>query len=339
MPQAEKLEVSYVLPLRWHDDQDQAALTGYLRKLSDVCMEVIVVDGSASDLFEANDQAWSCLCSHIPPDPDTACKMGKVAGIHTGIRHAHHERIVLADDDVRYDPAALARISELLETHDLVRPQNFFEPLPWHARWDTARTLLNRGLGGDYPGTLAVRRSRMVAMGGYDGDVMFENLELIRTVEAHGGSALTALDLYVLRIPPTATHFWSQRTRQAYDDFAIPLRMACWLAVLPSLIGALRRGQTRRLLQGATGSILLAEYGRRRNGGRRVFPATSSLLAPVWMLERGICSWLALAERVRFGGVRYRNSVIPTAAHSKGYLRAAALRVLDSDEPVLDRRD
>jgi hypothetical protein len=321
MPKTGKLEVSYVLPLRWHDDQDQAALTSYLRELSNVCVEVIVVDGSPLDLFEANDRAWGSLCAHIPPDPDTACKMGKVAGIHTGIRHAHHEHVVLADDDVRYDPQALARTSELLEIHDLVRPQNFFQPLPWHARWDTARTLLNRGLGGDYPGTLAVRRSPMVAMGGYDGDVMFENLELIRTVEAHGGSALIALDLYVLRIPPTATHFWSQRTRQAYDDFAIPLRMVCWLAILPALVDVLRRRRVLRLLQGATGSILLAEYGRRRSGGRQVFPATSSLLAPLWILERGICSWLAVAERVRFGGVRYRDAVIPTAAHSKRYLR------------------
>ena len=65
---------------------------------------------------------------------------------------------MIADDDVRYEPAALRRAAELLDEHDLVRPQNFFEPLPWHARWDTARTLLNRGFGRDYPGTLAVRR-------------------------------------------------------------------------------------------------------------------------------------------------------------------------------------
>jgi hypothetical protein len=86
-----------------------------------------------------------------------------VAGIRTGIRHASHERILIADDDVRYDPESLRRTVELLGEYDLVRPQNYFQPLPWHARWDTARTLLNRSLGGDYPGTLAVRRSRMLA--------------------------------------------------------------------------------------------------------------------------------------------------------------------------------
>ena len=148
--------------------------------------------------------------------------MGKVSGVRTGVRLASHEKVVIADDDVRYDPAALRRVAQLLESHDLVRPQNYFSRLPWHARWDTARTLLNRCLGRDYPGTLAVRRSRLLAMGLYDGDVLFENLELIRTVRAHGGSTVAPLDLYVARVPPSAAHFWGQRTRQAYDDFALP---------------------------------------------------------------------------------------------------------------------
>src|SRR5205085_6247973 len=131
-----------------------------------------------------------------------------VAGVHTGVAAARHERVVLADDDVRYGPEQLARVAALLEAHDLVQPQNVFDPLPWHARWDTARTLLNRALGADFPGTLGVRRSRFIAMGGYSGDVIFENLELIRTVEASGGTTLSALDLYVRRLPPTSARFW-----------------------------------------------------------------------------------------------------------------------------------
>src|SRR4029079_2928969 len=112
-------------------------------------------------------------------------------------------------------------------------PQNYFDPLPWHARVDAARSLLNRvhsgdrELGsGDFPGTLGVRREAFVACGGYDGDVIFENLELMRTIEAAGGRVATPLDLYVRRLPPTTAHFISQRVRQAYDDFALPVRMA-----------------------------------------------------------------------------------------------------------------
>lgn len=312
---------SYVLLLRWNDGTHRVELADYLRTLAAQCDDVIVVDGSPSDVFAANSRAWGTHAVHVAPDPDTACLMGKVAGVNTGIRHARNERIVLADDDVRYKPFALRRIVELLGEYDLVRPQNFFDPLPWHARWDTARTLLNRAFGADYPGTLGVRRSRMFAMGGYDGDVMFENLELIRTVQADGGRTYAPLDLYVRRVPPSTSHFWGQRTRQAYDDFAIPARMACWLAVAPALTTAILRRRLSWILGGVASSMLLAELGRRRGGGNHVFPASSSLLAPIWIAERGVCAWLAVLQRLRFGGIRYGESVIPTAAHSKRFLR------------------
>jgi hypothetical protein len=318
---APPLDLSYVVPVRWRDGEQRGALAAYLESIAPRCAEVIVVDGSPSEVFAANAAAWGEHVRHVPPAAEESCLMGKVAGVRTGVRLASRERVVIADDDVRYDPAALQRTAELLDEHDLVRPQNFFSRLPWHARWDTARTLLNRACGRDYPGTLAARRSRLLAMGLYDGDVLFENLELIRTVRAHGGSLVAPLDLYVARVPPSASHFWGQRTRQAYDDFALPLRMALWLAVVPLLALSAARRRPSWALAPAALSVALAELGRRRAGGRAVFPASSSLLAPVWILERGICAWLAVLQRLRFGGVRYGDSVIPLAAHSERQLR------------------
>ncbi|MFN8163387.1 MAG: glycosyltransferase family 2 protein [Solirubrobacterales bacterium] len=312
---------SYVVPVRWTDGEQRAGLAGYLAGLRRHCDEVIVVDGSPEAVFKANAEAWGEQVTHIPPDDGETCLNGKVAGVRTGVRRASHERIVLADDDVRYDLRSLRRVLELLDEHDLVRPQNYFDPLPWHARWDTARTLLNRCAGRDFPGTLAVRRTRVVAAGFYDGDVLFENLELIRTIRARGGRTAAPLDLYVARVPPTAAHFWGQRTRQAYDDFALPGRMAAWLAVAPLLLACGRRGRSAPVIALAVLAMLAAERGRRRGGGAAVFPATSSTLAPVWILERGVCAWLAVAQRLRFGGVRYGGNVIPVAAHTERELR------------------
>jgi Glycosyltransferase like family 2 len=318
---SERLDLSYVVPVRWRDGAQRRELAEYLARIAPLVAEVIVVDGSDPDVFAANAAAWGERVRQVPPAPGEAWLMGKVAGVRTGVELASRERVVIADDDVRYEPEALRRAAELLERHDLVRPQNYFSRLPWHARWDTARTLLNRSLGHDYPGTLAVRRSRMLAMGMYDGDVLFENLELMRTVRAHGGSIASPLDLYVARVPPSAAHFWGQRTRQAYDDFALPPRMALWLAVIPLLLFSALRRRPFLALAPAAASVAAAERGRRRGGGASVFPFTSALLAPVWILERGVCAWLALLQRLRYGGVRYGDSVIPVAAHSVRHLR------------------
>jgi hypothetical protein len=318
------VDLTYVVPIRWRDGGPRRDLAAYLEAIAPHCAEVIVVDGSPPEVFAANAAAWGARATHVRPADDEVWLMGKVSGVRTGVRLASHDRVVIADDDVRYDPEALRRAARLLDENDLVRPQNYFSSLPWHARWDTARTLLNRAFGRDYPGTLAVRRSRMLAMGLYDGDVLFENLELIRTVRAHGGSVAAPLDLYVARVPPSASHFWGQRTRQAYDDFALPPRMALWLAVLPLLALSAARRRPAWALFPAGASVAMAELGRRRAGGRTVFPANSSLLAPVWVLERGVCAWLAVLQRLRFGGVRYGDSVIPRAAHSERQLRRRA---------------
>jgi hypothetical protein len=317
------LQVSYVLPVRMTDDRLRAELSHYLEQLTHWCEDVIVVDGSPEEFYEANAATWTASVRHVPPAPDHRCQNGKVAGVRTGLDLARFEHVVIADDDVRYQRAQLGRVAAMLATHDLVRPQNVFDAFPWHARWDTARSLLNRALGADYPGTLGLRRSRYQAMGGYCGDVLFENLELIRTVEAHGGRVAAPLDLYVRRRPPTVAHFWGQRTRQAYDDFAQPVRMVCWLAILPlSTAGWLKRRQW--LLGAAAASIAMAERGRRRAGGAAVFPTSSSLFAPLWLAERGLCAWLAVLQRLGHGGVRYGDIVLTTPAHSVSALRTQA---------------
>ncbi|NUP68640.1 MAG: glycosyltransferase family 2 protein, partial [Nonomuraea sp.] len=270
------IDLDYVLPLRWDDDSGLDELTAYLRRLSRH-IRVTVVDGSPPDLYARHARRWRGLVRHVPPAGELSFANGKVNGVTTGLRLAGGDRVVIADDDVRYEPYALAALHDLLGRAELVRPQNYFDPAPWHARWDTARTLLNRCLGGDYPGTFGIRRSFFLAMGGYDGDVLFENLELIRTVRAWGGRELRPPGLYVRRLPCEARRFWGQRVRQAYDDFAQPVRLAGFLSVLPAL--ALLRRRLPVVAAGAGVLVALAEAGRWRAGGRRVFPVSASLFA------------------------------------------------------------
>jgi hypothetical protein len=313
--------LTYVLPIKASTPQSDGELTAYLRWLASHA-EVIVVDGSEPEVFAAHAAAWSGVARHVAPAADLATPMGKVGGVLTGVRLASHERLVVADDDVRYDVVSLRQVADALARADVVRPQNYFAPLPWHARIDTGRMLLNRMTGGDWPGTLGVRRSVLRATGGYDGRAMFENLELVRTVLAAGGSEAVLLDAFVLRRPSTTRHFWSQRVRQAYDELARPPRLAVQLAVLPlAMAGGMTFGWPA--LAVAVGAVSgLAELGRRRAGGRRVFPVSASLLAPLWLAERAVCSWLAVGARVLLGGVPYRGTILRHAATPTRVLRA-----------------
>lgn len=323
--------VSYVLPLRWAEPGPIDELASYLRSISTSIEEVIVVDGSPPPVFEAHATALDGL-RHLRPHADLDFAMGKVNGVVTGVREARGELIVIADDDVRYDEESLRRVVELLRRAELVRPQNYFDELSWHARLDTARTLLNRVFTGDptfpvgdFPGTLAVRRSAFLESGAYDGGALFENLELMRTIRAAGGRVETPLDLYVARRPPSAAHFLSQRVRQAYDDFAIPLRLAAFLAAAPLALGLSRRGAGRALLAAAAAPVAVAELGRRRAGGADRFPVSASLLAPAWVAERSVSAWLAVGARL-LGGVRYGDRRLWLAANPMRRLRRRSRR-------------
>jgi hypothetical protein len=313
--------LSYVLPIRVEHVVDEE-LIRYLAALA-LSDEVIVVDGSPPNVFADFDRRCGPAIHHVPPDPDLRTwTNGKVAGVVTGVRLASHEQVVVADDDVRYDERGLAAIAAALGRADVVRPQNYFDPLPWHACVDTARTLLNRVSGGDWPGTLGVRRSTLMRAGGYDGDVMFENLELVRTVKAVGGRELCPLDVYVRRLPPETRHFWSQRVRQAYDEFARPARLAAWLSVLPLAVAVAAVSGWRGLAIAAAASVAAAEIGRRRAGGARVFPWAAAFAAPLWILERAICAWAAVGARVVFGGIPYRGRIVKRAATPLRQLQA-----------------
>ena len=308
------IRVSYVLPFRSETEPSREFIQ-YINSLTTIA-EVLLVDGSPPPIYQAVDAQCIAAVRHCPPDDDLrTLANGKVRGVLTGLRRASYEAVIVADDDVRYTPPGIDALIAMLVCCDVVRPQNYFDPLPWHARLDSARSLINRVLGGDWPGTLAVRRSILRRSNGYNGNVLFENLELVRTVVAAGGYACCQQDLFVRRLPPPTGHFWRQRVRQAYDEFARPKRLLAALLLGPLfLTTALFREWLLLAAVFVLAPIAVAELGRRRNRGTRVFPWTTVLWAPAWVLERAICVWAAVASRVALGGVPYSGRIIKAAA-------------------------
>lgn len=302
-----RLPVAVVVPLR--AAVPDVELMAHLRALSEEVDQVIVVDGSPRDVRHAHRKALRGAAAHLRAEVDVP--NGKVANVCTGLRHARHDVVVVADDDVRWDRPTLESALDRLGSAAVLRPQNFFDPQPWHAWWDTGRTLVHRTLGGDWPGTLVVRRSFLP--GGYAGDCVFENLELVRTVRANGGEEVVAQDVMVPRRPPTPRKFLEQRVRQAYDELARPLLLVAELAVLPVAVLGGRRARVAL----AVTALALAEAGRRVPGGRSRWPVTTSLAAVPWLAERAVTSWLAVAARLR-GGVRFGPARLRHAAHRSG---------------------
>ena len=83
-------------------------------------------------------------------------------------------------------------------------------------------------------------------------------------------------------------------------------------------------------------AIATAEAGRRRAGGKAVFPPTSAIWTPCWLAERAICVWLAIGYRLT-GGIRYGDGRIRDATTSPPSAPIADQPLDDTSRPQLSR--
>jgi hypothetical protein len=305
---------TYLLPLRRTDatDSELTELAHYVERLVAAGCDVLVVDGSPRRDFERH-AARLGGARHVPVDPRWRFLNGKVNGVLTGMEQSSRERVILADDDVRYEEADIDRMCRLLDRFDLVVPQNYFATMPWWARVESARTLLNRAVreAGDFPGTFGVRRATFARIGPYDGDVLFENEAMRRHFVRHGTRVRHARDFLVARRAPTLEKWREQRLRQAYEDLDFPLKTLLFLTLLPAAALLAVWSATWAVAFVAMvglAAIALAAVGR-RDGASAVIPLDTCLLAPVWVLERSVMVYAALRARTR-GGCVYGGRLI-----------------------------
>lgn len=102
--------------------------------------------------------------------------------------------------------------------------------------------------------------------------------------------------------------------------------MALELSIAPAVI----LGRRRAAAALAVSAIALAETGRRRGGGARVWPRSAALWTPLWLLERSVTAWLALLHRATGGARMGGPTRIVRAAHGERELR----RQLEDCGPV-----
>lgn len=309
---------TYLLPIRRaaFSAAEADELARYFGSLRDWGCEVIVVDGSPDDVFVSHAERWRDLCHHARVDRSFRCLNDKVNGVRTGAALANTHKIILADDDIRYGAEELGQIVDLLDRFDVVRPQNFLSPLRWWARMEAARMLVNRATlrTADYPGTCAFHRNVFDRFGGYDGDVLFDNEEIIRHFARAGAKICYAKDLFVRKLPPTLRKWREQRPRQAYEDFDLRLKTLFFWSILPALllVGIFGGGRPLVVLLAliSCGSMLLAFLGWSRGTARSFFPIDACLFAPLWIFERAISTHLAVYWFVTRGGYPFGDKVL-----------------------------
>jgi hypothetical protein len=309
---------TYLLPIRrsGFSRTETAELAEYFRTLDDADCDILVVDGSPAPIFEQHARAWRSLVRHEPVDRSFGYLNDKVNGIHTGVNLAATEKIILADDDIRYSALEIGRICELLDEFEVVRPQNFLSPLPWWARMEAARMLINRATLriADYPGTCAFHRETMLRVGHYDGDVLFDNEEIIRHFARSGATISYAVNLFVRKRPPTLRKWIEQRPRQAYEDFGLRLKTALFLSV-PIFAGWLGYVFGFKALLFYFAALFLVAFalaiaGRFRGAAAKYFPWSVWFFAPLWMLERTASTYWALYWHFAHGGYPFGDKIL-----------------------------
>jgi hypothetical protein len=309
---------TYLLPIRRaaFSEAEAEQLAAYFQTLKGAFCDVLVVDGSPAPVFAQHAAFWRSVCRHEPVDRSFGYLNDKVNGIHTGVRLASTEKIILADDDIRYGAAEIERVSKLLENFDVVRPQNFLSPLPWWGRTEAARMLINRATlrTADYPGTCAFRRSVMLRVGPYDGDVLFDNEEIIRHFARAGATISYAINLFVRKRPPTFRKWIEQRPRQAYEDFGLRAKTALFLSLpIFTIWISCAVGRKALLLYFAAliaAAMVIALVGRLRGVAARHFPLSICLFAPLWILERTLSTYWALYWYFTRGGYPFGDKIL-----------------------------
>jgi hypothetical protein len=174
--------------------------------------------------------------------------------------------------------------------------------LTFCAKMEAARMLINRATlrTADYPGTCAFRRETFRSAGEYDGDVLFDNEELIRHFARHGARIFYANDFFIRKRPPTFRKWLEQRPRQAYEDFGLRFKTIVFASFLPIAIAVAL--VNAKWLSIFLLSILLAAIGRERGHARKYFAFNICFFAPFWILERTLSTYWAFWWFLRRGG-------------------------------------
>jgi hypothetical protein len=303
---------------------DLRDLAAYLSTLTLCGCEVVVVDGSPTTAFGENARSLRWVSHHVAARPRHRSFSGTIDPIRAALDFAACDKVIVAGQKVRYDVAFIDRVCSLLDTHEVVEPQDYFDPLPWWSGIEAGRMLVHRGVDPlpDHGVTFGMRKwpvrgLRTIDAAWSNGD------DAVRRLASQGVEVFSAFDVFVRRLPPVLSEWLRERPRQADDDFAMPLKTAFFFALLPvaallAVLGGVR------LAGGYAGAVVCASIVlaiRGRVGASMFFPLRACLSAPLWVLERSVSVYWALFRKLRSDS---HDSARPVVAEGKTSARVAS---------------
>jgi hypothetical protein len=276
-------------------------LATYLSALSVAGCEVVLVDASPSPIFENNRRVLRWVSRHLAVRPRYRSFVGGIDIVRTAVDVSNCDRIIVADENVRYAPATVENLCELLDTHEVVEPQDYFEPLPWWSGIEAGRMLLHRGIEPvpDHGVTFGFRKSAIRGLRGVD-IVSCNDDDPVRRLASQGAEIFSASEVFVRRLPPALDDWLRQRPKQADDDFVMPVKTAFFFALLPMAVLLAMTGGLR-VAGGYASAIVVVSMVlaiRGRSGAAIFFPLRTCLCAPLWVLERSVSVYWALFRKL-----------------------------------------
>jgi hypothetical protein len=296
---------------------DVAVLAAYLSTIGLAGCDVLVIDGSSASQFEANDRVLRWVGRHVAAPPRYRQPGGDIDLVRAAVDLAACEKVIVAGPDTRCTSDDIALLCALLEKHEVVEPDEYVNPTTWWGGIEAGRILLHRGIEqpGQVRSTFAMRRSAYRPLLEYEersGDTG------VRRLFNHGADLYGARGIFVRREPPQLDRWWKRRAREAAADFALPLKTAFFMFLVPlivlvSLVGGSEAAAGYAGLVGFA-SVLLAVKGR--SGAGKFFPLHACLFAPLWVAERSVSVYWALFEKAR-GARTTLSPVVADPADSK----------------------
>ena len=232
-------------------------------------------------------RAWGAVGTHVGVDPQYRYLNGKVNGVHTGVALA---AVASASSSPTTTFATCAedverRCASCSRAFELVRPQNYLSPLPWWARLEAARMLINRGVlrTGDYPGTCGIATQRDAARRPLRRRRALRQRRARAALHREGrATSATPTTFFILKRPPTLAKWREQRPRQAYEDFVMRAKTVTFMCVIPLAARRVSHAAAAAVVVGVTLTIAAV--------GHRCSPRAGARAARVASFRRGFRS-------------------------------------------------